>query len=75
MTTYITDQSVIASYNRGPITDGFSPPASCTATLVKDDTTTYFGHFLGYYRAECYPTGTRGVWQLASAEEWGTYYC
>ncbi|KAF1948876.1 hypothetical protein CC80DRAFT_597912 [Byssothecium circinans] len=58
ITTYITDPSSIASYNRGPITSIFSPPVSCLETLTTNTQSSmlYFGHYhASYYDAACYP--------------------
>jgi hypothetical protein len=69
----ITDQSVISSFNRGPITTLFKLLASCTATqsAVPQDVTgtaeLFFGHFWGFLDPACYPTPTPGVWDV--------YYC
>lgn len=60
---YITDQSVLSTYTRGPITNSFAPPVSCTAALTVDSANaTFFGHAIapgfGIFDAACYPPWT-----------------
>lgn len=71
----VTDQSLIASYNRGPITSLFVPPASCTATLTFAFNTLYFGHMAGYFDKDCYPTGFGGSQAPIYGSAWDAYYC
>jgi hypothetical protein len=74
----ITDQKTISSYNRGPITSVFAPPASCTATLTFTDGNPgalFFGHFAGPFDKGCYPTGTDSAQPLQKTGAWNAYYC
>lgn len=81
MSTLITDQNVISSYNRGPITSLFTPPASCTATqsvAPQDGTGTaelFFGHFATFVDSACFPTPTPGAAIQKGGKSWDAYYC
>lgn len=77
LTPFATDQRIISSYNRGPITSVWALPASCTATLsltTSDGATSgvfFFGHFGGLVDELCFPTGTSAA---VAAENWNIYY-
>ncbi|CZR69612.1 uncharacterized protein PAC_19512 [Phialocephala subalpina] len=71
ITTYITDQSSIAAFNRGPVTATFTPPASCLSTLTLQTGQIYFGHQgAGYLDTACYPASTSSLGPHA----WDVYY-
>ncbi|KAH8805101.1 hypothetical protein F5884DRAFT_440466 [Xylogone sp. PMI_703] len=66
----VTDQAVIASFNRGPVTSVFVPPASCLSTLTKI-VSMYFGHEDGdYYDPACFPSSTIPE----SKTQWDLFY-
>jgi hypothetical protein len=79
--TIVTNQNIIASYNRGPITSIFIHPASCTATLTfvnrnnGNPADLYFGHHGTPVSGECYPTGTPAAPPLNDDNAWRGYYC
>ncbi|KAF2645949.1 hypothetical protein P280DRAFT_465689 [Massarina eburnea CBS 473.64] len=72
---FITDESILSIYNRGPITTAFSPPASCLDTMTMYGRgTLYFGHFYGpFIDTACYPAGAN-TQKLTDATSWDTYY-
>ena len=75
----VTNPSFLASFNRGPITAVFSPPASCQEILTLSQGNRrdlYWGH-LGrsfYYDPACYPVPTVPAQDLVNGP-WDTYYC
>jgi hypothetical protein len=71
MSTFLTDQSSITAFNRGPVTSVFTPPASCLSTLTYFNIA-YYGHIdSAYYDPACYPTSTLD----GGANAWSLYYC
>ncbi|KAF2818343.1 hypothetical protein CC86DRAFT_256339, partial [Ophiobolus disseminans] len=74
----ITDANKISSFNRGPITSVFAPPASCTATLSFTSSGSggalFFIHYGTLFDRACYPTGTPSAFPLASDGAWNAYY-
>lgn len=77
-TTFIDDQSFIASCNRGPITTAFIHLPSCTDTLRNEqdmlESPSHFGNWNSHYDIPCFPTGTMPAASLPWAN-WRSYYC
>jgi hypothetical protein len=71
-TTFITDPASISSFNRGPVTSIFNPPASCLSTLTWANAM-YFGYGGpdNYPDTACYPSSTLP----GGPNAWELYYC
>ncbi|KAH3906903.1 hypothetical protein HBI56_064530 [Parastagonospora nodorum] len=70
----ITDAAEIASYNRGPITEILSFPASCTQTITTGAKNYFFGHLGSIYDNNCIALGTLDAGYLIETDRWAKYY-
>jgi hypothetical protein len=73
----VTDLGRISSFNRGPLSSVFTPPATCLSTLTYL-TNMYFGHYdlNNYFDPACFPTSLNpSQTQQSKSDTWALYYC